>query len=169
MNPEILKQVVGGMDEQDIREAMEDVDFEMVFEEAAPHLAQAIEPHLADIQQRAQTYDDPQEVREHYAMLPEAEQQEVFDETVADLVAVIRDCRERPDVGLQKLKNRIRNPDVIEPLLLIFDNPEHIDPEYAADMKDFAALMVRWAGAQIIPEAYTQQEIAELQNRLSEN
>lgn len=171
MNPELINRLMANMDEEEVREALSQVDFEMVFREMAPYLERAIEPHLVDIRERAQYEDDPQEVREHYASLSEEEQQAAFEETVADLVAVLRDCREQPDVGFGRLKTRIRDPDVLEPLLLLFDPPPGVEheEEYVRDTKDFAALMVRWAAAQVIPEIYTQAETGELQSRLSGN
>jgi len=165
VNIGLLERLVGNLDAEDIGKLMEEVDMQQMLVELGPYIGSELGPHLEDIKQDAQGQNG-EAVHEFYERLPSGEQQEVFDETIADLISVVRECRERPDVGLSKLKSRVRDPDVFEPLLLVFQNDGHIDPEYSEELKTFARATVTWAGASIIPEAYTETELEELESRL---
>lgn len=149
----------------DREELMRLIDEYVDRDELLARVDDELQPHFDDVRRRAQS-ENGAEARQYYASLSEEEQQQAFNAAVADLVAVLRDCREDPQVGFPKLKGRLRDPDVMEPLLLIFDNPDRIDPAYTRELKEFAAETVRWAGSQVVPEMYSQSELQSIVDNL---
>lgn len=136
-----------------------------VLEVIAPMIEDELEPHFEDIQERASQID-PEEAREYYESLDPDEKQEVFDEAVADMIKTLRLCREQPLQGYPMLKQRLRDPDVLESLLLIFDDDEHIDDEHSKEMKELVRDTIAWAGVSTIPEAYTDAEQSDIERRI---
>jgi hypothetical protein len=54
----------------------------------------------------------------------------------------------------------------MEGLLLIFDNEEHIDPAYSRQMKEFAAMHLKWMGVALAPESYLAAAVREVYEQL---
>jgi hypothetical protein len=113
-----------------------------------------IVPHFDDVRERAAADVTNEQVRQKYAALGEERQQEVFNRAVSDVLGTLFELRTQPESGLESLKGLLRDPYTIEGLLLIFDNDQHIDAEYSAQMKDFAAMHLKWAGVALAPEMY---------------
>lgn len=157
MNLDLLRSLINRADEEDIRQLLSQVDFLEVFEQMLPMVEEDLEPHFEEIRERAQAVDG-EEIREFYAELSESEQQEAFDDTLLDLLVTLRECRDRPQVGFPKLKTRLRDPHVLEPLLLIAQNEAHIDAEYSRELKAFLSETTTWAAAELLPEIYTEAE-----------
>lgn len=111
-------------------------------------------PHFDDVRERADDDVSNQQVRQQYAALGEQRQQEVFNRAVSDVIGTLFELRTSPESGLESLKGLLRDPYTIEGLLLIFENDEHIDAEYGNQMKDFAAMHLKWAGVALAPEMY---------------
>lgn len=164
MNLGVIKGLISNLDEEDARQLLSEIDNEQVATLLMPYLEEELKPHLEDIRERAQEVD-PMAIRETYASMSEEAQQAAFEQAVADLATVIRECREDPDTGLGRLKERLRDPTVLEALMLIFEDPDHIDEAYTTDVKAFAAVIVKWFGAQILPEIYTAEELADIEHR----
>lgn len=161
MNNGILRSFLRNANSDEMAGMLQDLPTEDLARELAPVIEEEVIPHLDDIMYRSRD-EDADEARAYYENLPDEEQQEAFDKAIADLAVVLRECREQPATGFPKLKARLRDPDVIEPILLIFDNPEYIDPEYTDDLKEFAVDNVRWMAMQVLPEIYTEDEREEI-------
>lgn len=129
-------------------------------------LDQFVIPHLEGVKQRARDDADAATVRAQYADLDDADQQEVFNQAVSDVVAALFEIRERPAEGLLTLKGLLRDPYTVEGLLLIFDNEQHIDPDYSEQMKDFAAMHLEMVGVALAPEMYDADTVREVYDRL---
>lgn len=112
---------------------------------------------LADVRDRAQTVDTA-EVEAQFAKLDDDEQDEQFHQAMAELAVTCAQIREEPAEGVDRLFGMLRDPYTVEALLLIFENDDHIDPDYSEQVKEFARWQLRYIGIHAIPEAYTQAE-----------
>lgn len=161
MSGRVISSLLRNANEEDLQALLQEVDVQAMLDRLGPHLANELEPHFEEIRTRAQN-EESEQAREFYESLPEEEQQEAFEKAVAELATVLQECRENPVAGFPKLKALLRDPDIHEPLLLIFENPNYIDPEYTTDLKEFATYNVRWLAMQVLPELYTPDEVNEL-------
>lgn len=169
MNPQMLKSLMGNLDEETAQGILDQLDDDEVRGYLVELIDNAVVPHFDEIKQKAQETESRQQVRERYANLSQEEQEENFHSTVADLVAISQQVREHPRQGMSELKGRLRDPWVMESLLLIFENPRNINPEYADQMKEFCTYMTRWAGMNLAPEMYTRDEAEDLVEQLFPN
>jgi hypothetical protein len=129
-------------------------------------LDQFVIPHLQGIKTRAADDPDPEVIRQQYAELSDERQQQVFNQAISDVVGALFEVRENPKAGLLSLKGLIRDPYTMEGLLLIFDNEEHIDPAYSRQMKEFAAMHLKWMGVALAPESYPAAAVREVYEQL---
>lgn len=159
MNFDMLKNMVGDMDPEQTAELARQMDIAGFIEKMIPVLYEELEPHFDDIKFEAQS-EDFDEAREYFESLDDDEQYDILIETISDVTTTLRLCRERPQDGFPMLKERIRNPDTLEPLLFIFDDNENID-----DPKGFARNVITLAGVNMIPEAYTEIERSTIESR----
>lgn len=147
IDEEKAQQILGNMDEDDVADVAEWITEELVL------------PHLEEIRNRAGQQPSTEEVRRYYEEMDPQQREQEFYETLDALVATLVMCRERPMEGYTELKTMIRDPYTVEALLLIFENEDHIDPEYSEQMKDFGAEHFRWVGAMVLPEMYEPEEV----------
>jgi hypothetical protein len=127
---------------------------------------QHVVPHFDDVKTRAESSADSHTVRDTYASLPDDRQQEIFNTAVSDIIGALFTLRERPVEALLTLKGLLRDPFTVEGLLLIFDNEEMIDPAYSAQMKEYAATHLTWAGCALMPEAYDRATVETVADQL---
>lgn len=151
----------------------ENVDEETIARFAAEAWTSSVAPHLADIRARAERGYSREQIRRYYAAeLTPDEQQETFDSAFNDILVAAFSLRaallDGGDVALSDavadLRELIRDPYTVEAILLIFENDEYIDPEYAEQMKEYGAWVLRSLGVALAPELYepsTVQEIAQ--------
>lgn len=165
VDPRMLMQLMGGASEEDLAQVLEELDTDALIEEAIPQIEQKLQPHFEDIRENGQQADAVA-VREMCEAKNEAQQQQVFDATAAEIAGILRECRESPSTGFPKLKAIVRDPEFIEPLLLIFDEEDHIDPDYSDDLKEFSVGYVQWVTCQVIPEIYTDDERRAIAQRM---
>lgn len=160
----LIDRAIQNMDEEQAREMLSELDEEQIAQAIEWGVEEMVIPHLEDIRERAREEMHREDVREEYAKLSPEEREEVFYETLDDLVAALVMCREEPREGFAELKTMVRDPFTAEALILIFDgeDPEtgyrYIDPDYEDTLKDFAATHIRWVGAMVLPEMYDQDE-----------
>jgi len=121
-------------------------------------IEQRVVPHLEDVRDRAQGAT-ARDVRQRLADLDDSQQDEFFYDAVSDVFSAAAMLRERPTEGALLLKGLLRDPFTVESLLLIFDH-EDIPDHLAAQQKAFAATHIRWLGSALVPEAYTDEELA---------
>lgn len=119
-----------------------------------------IDPHLVDIRQNViEDYPDPLEVREKLEDMPEEDKEEIFYETLHELIKILEEIRIDPETAdYQRLKAMIRDPYTMEALLVFFENPEHIDPQYSDQLKEFVSEHARLLGVLLFPTMYTDAE-----------
>lgn len=157
-----LAGMMGGnfdIDPEQAQRALDQMDPEMKAQLFFAFVESEIAPHMRDIRRRAITEEpDPQDVRERLAQLPDDEQDEWFYETLWELQGIAGAIRGNPEQALPRLKQMARDPVVVESLLLIFDNEQHVDPEYSEDMKDLMAKVIQNFGVLLAPEMYSDAE-----------
>lgn len=122
-------------------------------------------PELLDeIRERAK-HSDSEAARQTFQEMSEIEQTRMVDSVVSDIAISFAQLRQEPAEGVEQLATHIREPYTMEALLLVFDNEEHIDGEYSEDIKEFVRWRVRWVGAELLPEVYTDDELEEIADR----
>lgn len=156
----------GTISDQQIERVWNSIDEETKQQSLSNLLEQFVLPHVDDVRERSLADADPATIRAQYASLSDDEQQQVFNQAVSDVVGTLFEVREDPREGLMSLKGLLRDPYTIEGLLLIFDNEQHITPEYSEQMKDFAAMHLRWMGVALAPEMYDEQAVREVYSQL---
>ena len=125
MSGGMLGNLLNGMDSETASDILASMDDEMIENALETGIEQELVPHLTEVRDKANgEYRSPAEVRAYYEEMDEEEQTEKFHTAAADLMGVAVDLRENPLTGLAKLKDRLRDPYVIEALMLIFDHPE---------------------------------------------
>lgn len=149
----------GKLDAKMMQHFEENVDEEQLEQMVRQVIQEKVVPALVEIRQQRQQAEDPETIRETYANLPEEKQQEVFDSAVMDVVEVVFTLREEPVEGLRMAKQLTRDPHTMEALLLIFDNEQHIDPEYSRQIKDTASRIVTWVGVALFSEMYEPETV----------
>jgi len=171
-DPETIAEYAGQMDPSQlaaIGEALgENVDDAHVAAVLADIWEQSVAPRLASIRQRAADDYDRTQVRQYYAeeLTPE-EQQETFDDALRDVLVAAFSVRAAVfsddmtmETALADLRALIRDPWTAEAILLIFENAEHIDPEYSDQMKEYGAWVLRSVGVAVLPELYPPETVA---------
>jgi hypothetical protein len=158
----MIGRLLQNMDEEQAEALLENIDAEVL----EGHLRNAVDsqivPHLEEVRASAVgEYEDPDVVRGYYEDLPEDEKEEKFSNACADLIAVAAQLRNAPQEGGKELKNRLRDPWLIEALLLVFED-ESVPDDVIESQKDYAATWLKWLGANIVPEIYTQTERKEI-------
>jgi hypothetical protein len=155
----MISRLLDNMDEEQANEMISQLDEEIISDAVQTGTEEHLIPHLSDIREAAtEDYEDPEAVREHYESLNDEEQTERFHQAAADLIAVMTELREDPTEGGKKLKDRLRDPWMIEALLLIFDH-EDVPDDVATEQKDFAATWIKWVGVNVLPEMYDQNDV----------
>lgn len=141
----------------------ESVDEDTIARFAAEAWAGSVAPRLAEIRERADDEYSREQIRRYYATeLSADEQQETFDSAFNDILVAAFSLRaallDGGDVtisaALADVQELIRDPYTAEAILLIFENDEYIEPEYAAQMKEYGAWVLRSIGVAIAPELY---------------
>lgn len=163
-----LNNYLSGMDEDQARAMLDQLDDEQVEQAIQWIVDESVVPHLMDVRQRARQATDPNEVRRELEDLPESVKEELFYDTLHELIAILVTCRERPNEGFEELKTVLRDPYTVESLLLIFENDQHIDDEYSNQLKDFAANHLQWVGAMVLPEMYDERTVEEVVTRFTD-
>lgn len=162
----MIGNLLSGMDEDTASEILSSMDDDMIENALESGIEQELVPHLNEVRQKAdEEYRTPAEVRAYYEGLTEEEQTEKFHEAAADLMGVAVDLRENPLTGLKKLKERLRDPFMIEALLLIFDHPE-VPDNVVHDRKEFASTWLKYVGLHVVPEVYDRGDLREMVNTM---
>lgn len=149
--------LLGNVDEQQLIQLYEQLDDEKVRQGIRQIVETYIGPHLGDIRESVDEYPDSKKVRQTYKNQDEETQQEIFDGAIQDIITLAAEVRERPREGMYRLKSYLRDPTVMEALLLIFEDCE--DDAVAEQCKHFAATQFRLVGVMIAPEMYKQHEV----------
>lgn len=157
-----IQQALSGMDEKQARSLLNSLDDEQVEQAIKWMVDEMVVPHLEDIRQRSREAPPAEEVRQQYEQMDEETREELFYDTLDNLVGTLVNCRENPQHGFDELKTMFRDPWTAEALLLIFENEEHIDAEYTAQLKEFGTTHLRWVGAMVLPEMYDEHEVEEV-------
>lgn len=149
MNNNFIRNMMSGMD---ANQALN------MIQQFAPMLDEELKPHFEEIRERAEN-EDYEAARRYYESLSDEEQQEAFEKAVADVMNVLFQCRADPVNGFKMLKERIRDPNTIEPILLTFEGDSRVDPEWTKEQKDAWREIMKRAGTMIVPEAYPEGEL----------
>jgi len=158
----MIKSFLSNMDEEQASKMLAQLDNSVIKKALTTGIEKEVVPHFDEVRQAAtEEYEPPEEVRDHYESMSADEQEEAFHEAAADLMGVLTRMREDPINGGVEMKNRLRDPWMIEALLLIFDH-EDTPAEVVADQKNFAATWIKWVGVNVIPEIYTREEAEEV-------
>lgn len=159
----MIRNLLSNMDEDTAARILDNMDDEVMENALKVGIEREIVPHLLDVRERAESDDEPpsEHVRDYYEGLSEDEQTEKFNRAAADVMSVLAETRSSPITGLEKVKNRLRDPWTIEALLLIFDHPD-VPDEVVADRKEYAAKWLKYAGVHVIPEVYTREDAMEV-------
>ena len=166
MSGGMIGNLLSGLDEDAASDILSSMDDEMIENALETGIEQELVPHLSEVRRKAdEEYRTPAEVRAYYEGLSEQEQNEKFHEAAADLMGVAVDLREQPLQGLKKLKQRLRDPFVIEALLLIFDHPK-VPDDVAHDRKEFASTWLKYVGLHVVPEVYERDDLREMVNTM---
>lgn len=154
----------GEVSDDQMRTLWESLDEDEIQNAMQAMLDNFLVPKFEQVRERAE--QDSQDVRALYASMSDSEQQEVFDQAVDELVAACYELRARPRKGAESLMGLLRDPWTVEALLLIFENEEHIDPAYSAQLKEFAATHLQWIGCALAPEMYRRAVVEETYQQL---
>ncbi len=169
MSGGMIGNLLGNMDSQTAEAVLDSLDDEMIERALETGIEKEVVPHLEDVRENVvDDYPDAQQVRSHYESLPAEEQEQKFNKAAADILGVLIELRENPTDGLKKLKGRLREPYVIEALLLIFDH-EGVPKELSDQRKEYAATWLRNAGVHVIPEVYEREEAVEVVEQMYPN
>lgn len=154
----MITNLLGGMDDETASEIINEMDQDVIEDALTSGVEQELVPHLHEVRQRAVEGDESAaEVRAMYEKLSDEEQTKKFQKAAADVLSVLTTLRQEPLDGLEMLKGRLRDPYTVEALLLIFDHPE-VPDDVVQERKNYADVWIRWAGLNIIPEVYSEQE-----------
>lgn len=154
------------LNEENIKKLEEQMDDEDIEEMIQAGIEQRVVPALEEIRERRRQDPDTDQIRENYRQLSDEKKQEVFDAAVMSIVEAAFVARQQPTQGVKQLRELVRDPYTMEALLLIFDNEDHIDPEYGEQMKDVASEIVTWVGVALAPELYEPSTVREVAERL---
>ena len=162
MSGGMIGNLLNGMDSETASDILNSMDEDMIENALETGIEEELVPHLTEVRAKANgEYRSPAEVRAHYESLSEEEQTEKFHTAAADLMGVAVDLRENPLTGLAKLNDRLRDPYVIEALMLIFDHPE-VPDHVVHERKEFTSTWLKYAGLHIIPEIYQRDDLREM-------
>jgi len=169
MSGGMIGNLLSGMDAETASEILSNLDNEMIEKALTTGIEDELVPHLETVRENASNeYRDAQEVRDIYESLDEEEQTERFHRAAADIMNVAVDIRESPIEGMSKLKGRLRDPWVVEGLLLIFDHDD-VPDEVVAQQKEFAAAYLKYIGVHVIPEIYERGDLREMVEQMYPN
>jgi len=169
MGSNMISSLLSGLDPDTASEVLSSMDDEMIENALTSGIEEELVPHLEDVRKKATSeYRSPAEVRAYYESLDDEEQTEKFHDAAADLLSVAIDLRERPLTGLRKLKERLRDPYVIEALLLILDHPE-VPDDVVHERKEFAAVWLKYVGLHVLPEIYRRDDLREMVQTMYED
>lgn len=162
MSGGMIGNILSGMDSETASEILSNLDNDMIEKALKTGMEEELVPHLETVRENATNeYADAHDVREIYENLSEQEQTERFHRAAADIMDVAVDIRENPIKGMSKLKGRLRDPWVVEGLLLIF-NHEDVPKEVVDQQKDFTAKYMKYIGVHVIPEIYERDDLREM-------
>lgn len=153
---------LGGNREEMAMNFLQQMDEQQIEQAITAAVERFLVPQLEEIRRSAQEVEDKEEVREVFEELSEGDQEDVFNETMSKVQMAAVEIREEPVEGAKTLKDLLRDPWTVEALLLVFDEPDKIDPEYADHLKDFVSTQIRWMGVHVAPEMYSEEEIREV-------
>jgi len=158
----MIDRLLSGMDGEQASEIIGNLDQEMIETALSTGIEEELVPHLHEVRQRAVNDDEPaEEVRAHYESLSDEEQTKRFNQAAADIMETMVSLREEPTVGMEKLKERLRDPWTVEALLLVFDHDE-MPPEAVSERKDYASGWLKYVGVHVIPEVYTRGDARDM-------
>lgn len=154
--------LLSNLDEEQASRILSQLDNSVIKKALTTGIEDQIVPHFDDVRQAAvEEYEPPEDVREKYESMPQSKQEDQFQEAAADLMAVLTQLRDDPLAGGIELKNRLRDPWMVEALLLIF-NHEDTPEDVVEAQKNYAATWMKWVGVNVIPEIYTHAEAREV-------
>lgn len=159
---DFIQRALSGMDEEQARNILDSLDEEQIEQAIQWMMEEMILPHMEDVRQRAANAPPTEDVRQQLESMGQQEREQLFYDTLDELVAVLVECRENPQHGFEELKTMMRDPWTVEALLLIFENEEHIDAEYTQQLKDFGVTHLKWIGAMVFPEMYEDYEVEQV-------
>jgi hypothetical protein len=166
IDPDTAAMILDRMGEKELAQLLRNRDVSGMIDKAAPYVDEELEPHFEDIKARAES-EDYAEAREYYESMSDEDLQDAFNKTVADLIATARECREQPNIGFPKLKQRLRNPDTIEPLARTLGDPSVEEDGGEGVSPDDIRFIMMWGGASVAPEMYSESEREQIQEVLS--
>lgn len=155
-----------GVDDEKIQQIAQNIETEDALRILGVAKQMYIDPHLFEIRERTKQQPDTVEVREKVEDMEWEEKQDLFYETLHELIAILAEIRERPaNAGYGELKSMIRDPYTVEALLLFCEEPNHIDDAYSEQMKDTVSDYLRLVGVRLLPEIYTQAEAEQIEEK----
>lgn len=159
-----INDLLQNLDQEQVFNLIDQMDEEKKRDAIVEVMNRYLVPHAEEIQNRAEGEDPPSaRVREYFhEELDESEKEDEFYNTLWEVVGTFAKVRDDPVEGLQELKALMRDPYTVEALFLLFENEEHIDPEYSAQLKEFASFHLKAVGVLSMPEMYSQEEIQQV-------
>lgn len=165
----MIGNLLNNMDADTASEILSNLDNDMIEKALRTGIEDELVPHLETVRENATSeYRDPKEVRDIYEDLSEEEQTERFHRAAADIMNVAVDVRENPIEGMSKLKGRLRDPWVVEGLLLIFNHSD-VPDEVIAEQKEFTSAYLKYIGVHVIPEVYEREDLREMAEKMYPN
>lgn len=146
------------MDEEQLRSLIDNIDDREIAAAEEWLFEEFILPDLREVRQRARNDPPNALIRERFAGLPEDEKEELFYDTLDTVTEALVLCREDPKSGWRRLKPLLRDPFTAEALMLIWENEDHIDPEYSEQLKEFWMAELHHFGVMLLPEMYDEDE-----------
>lgn len=151
-----------GFDSEQAMAFLQNLDEEQIDKAVTSVIENFLVPVANDIREEAQEQPSSEEIRQQLEDLPEEEKQEIFDETVTELIFAVSMFRQRPMEASKRLRSMIRDPHTMEALMLVFNDEPEVSPEKAEELKEFVTIQVRRAAVHVLPEIYTQEEMEEV-------
>ena len=161
-----ISSMLENMDEETANNILSNIDKSTINRYLQQGIEEHLVPHFEEVKEKAiMEYKPPREVREHYESLSPEKQEEKFNRAASDLLSVMTQLRTEPHGAGTELKKRLRDPWTVEALLLIFEH-EDLPREEVERQKNYAATWIKWAGVNVMPEMYTEDEIRDVVEEL---
>jgi hypothetical protein len=153
--------------EQMLNKAANNMDEDTVQRMIYNAIDNKVQPHLADIKERFdETEHTREEIAEQLENKPAEQRQEIFHDTMGELIATLALLRLEPIQAGRQLKTMVRDPATLEALALIFDRdavfPTRDEDEFPECQKHLLRSYLKWIGVAIAPEMYSRDEVKEV-------